>query len=122
MTELDRVLRALAALRAPQVAQEAELQLAVAVCLTDSAIAYRREAVLGRGCRIDFLTDAGIGIELKKGRPGSRSLRGQLERYAASEAVKALVVLTQKSALLPERIGGKACVQLSLNRLWGVAL
>ncbi len=122
MTELDRVLQALSTLRAPQAAQEVQLQLAVADCLTGFGIPYRREATLGRGCRIDFLTDEGIGIELKKGRPGSRSLRGQLERYAASEQVSALVVLTQKSALLPAKIGGKACVQVSLNRLWGVAL
>ena len=122
MTELDRVLQTLATLRAPQAAQEAELQLAVTMCLEDFGIPYRREAMLGRGCRIDFLTDSGIGIEIKKGRPSSRSLRGQLERYAASGQVAALVVLTQKSALLPAKIGGKACVQISLNQLWGVAL
>ena len=63
-----------------------------------------------------------MGIELKKGRPDSRSLKSQLERYAQSEKIKALVVVTQKSAAIPARIGGKVCVQVSLNRLWGIAL
>ena len=122
MTELDEVIRVLGTLRAPQAAQEAELQQAVEACLNEHGISFTREAVLGPRARIDFLTEGGIGIELKKGRPESRGLRSQLERYAASEAVQALVVLTQKSASVPARVKGKVCVQISLNRLWGVAL
>jgi len=122
VTGLDEVVRVLGALRAPQAAQEAELQQTVEDCLRESGIAFTREAVLGPRARIDFLTESGVGIELKKGRPESRSLRRQLERYAEYEKVQSLVVLTQKSALLPAKVKGKACVQISLNQLWGVAL
>ena len=122
MTELDRVIGVLSALRTPQAAQEAELQQAVEECLRENGISFLREAVLGPRARIDFLTEGGVGIELKKGRPDSRSLKNQLERYAEHEKVHALVVVTQKSASVPAKVKGKLCVQISLNRLWGVAL
>ena len=122
MTGLEQVLEALSLLRAPQAAQEADLQLAVERCLQDAGIVFHREAVLGKGARIDFLTEDGVGIELKKGRPVASGLKKQLLRYAAFDEIKAIVAVTQKTAGIPRQVGGKPCVEIGLNRLWGIAL
>ena len=62
------------------------------------------------------------GIEVKKGRPVSAQLRAQLARYLESDALDAVIVVTQRVTRLPERIDGKPVYIISLNRLWGVAL
>ena len=55
---------------------------------------------------------AGLPAELTK----------QLRRYLASDALDAVVVVTQRVTRLPHSIDGKGVYIISLNRLWGVAL
>jgi hypothetical protein len=77
------------------VASEADLQAAVEQALVLEGVSYVREAALARGERIDFLCAGGIGLELKiKGAP-SEVLR-QLQRYAASDAIRELVLATSR--------------------------
>jgi hypothetical protein len=93
------------------VASEQELQRSVAQALRVERVAFAEEVSLGAGERIDFLCEGGIGLELKiKGSPSEVLL--QLQRYAASEAVTELVLVTtriQHHAMLGSQrtVGGK---------------
>lgn len=118
---LQLVLDALEVLRSPFVLYESDLHAEVGKRLRDAGLPCEHEVRIGKGCRIDYMV-GGVGIEIKKGKPSSAELMRQLSRYAACEGVEALVVLTQRSIRLPDRVGGKPLRQLSLNRLWGVAL
>jgi hypothetical protein len=119
--EAEAVLSALSALRIPPGTPELEMHARIAAGLEAAGIVCAHEARLAPRCRIDFLAD-GIGIEVKCGKPSRRALLRQLGRYAACEEVRALILVVERSANLPARVGGKPCYCLSLNRLWGIAL
>jgi len=116
------VLSILSALRIGPDAEEMAIHRAIDEALKNAGVSFLREARLGPGDRIDFLTESGVGIEVKKGRPEPSVLRRQLGRYARWDAVKALVVIDQRAVNLPETVCGKPCYQLGLDRLWGIAL
>lgn len=118
---LSRVVEALSRLRAPFCPGEYDLHDLAAKMLSEAGIPFIHEARLSPRCRIDFLAGT-VGIEVKKGRPERKRLLRQLERYALSGQVQSLVVLVERAADLPPAIGGKPCVTLSANRMWGIAL
>ena len=119
---MDRVLAALSAMRVGFVAQEEALQQRVAAALSAAGVPFLREARLGPRCRIDFLCEGGVGVEVKRARPDRARTLAQLERYAAWDQVTSLILVSQQSVSLPRNIGGKPAVNLSLNRLWGPAV
>ncbi len=95
---------------------ERELQDAVAEILSRAGIAFEREAVLADGDRIDFLIGS-VGLEVKV-RGGLSALTRQLARYAASERVAELVVLTTpRLACLPRSLHGKP-LSAVIARAW----
>ena len=118
---LQEVVGALKRLRAPLCQGEYDLHSLVASALSQAGISYAHEVPLAPRCRIDFLV-GDVGIEIKKGKPRERQLLVQMEKYAMSPAIGALVVLVERSANLPLYVCGKPCVILSINRLWGIAL
>ncbi len=118
---LAKVIEALSRLRAPFCPGEYDLHDLAAKALSDAGIPFVHEARLLPRCRIDFLAE-GVGIEVKKGRPERKRLLRQLEGYAGSQQVMSLVVLVERAADLPPSVGGKICVTLSVNRMWGIAL
>ncbi len=118
---LTQITQALVRLRAPFCQGEYDLHALVASALLEADIPFLHEERLGPRCRIDFLAGT-VGIEVKKGKPERRQLLRQLERYALSPRVEALVVLVERKANLPGEILQKPCVTLSMNRLWGIAL
>lgn len=120
-TDLERIIAALRELRSPFALYEQDIHQAVARRLTEAGLPFTHEKVIAPGCRIDFWC-GGVGVEIKKGRPKPSALLEQLRRYAVSEEIAALVVLTQRSVRLPASVCGKPLVQLTLNQLWGVAL
>ncbi|MBR2700313.1 MAG: hypothetical protein IKE76_17165 [Clostridia bacterium] len=120
-TEIARIIDAIAAVRMPAQPEEYDIHAAVARALTEAGLEYEHEYRLGPRRRIDFRVGR-IGIEVKKGRPASAELTKQLRRYLASDALDAVIVVTQRVTRLPDRIDGKPVYILSLNRLWGVAL
>lgn len=117
----NQVLHALKALRLSPALQESQLHAAIAAVLSDAQLSYTHEAVLAPRCRIDFLCE-GIGIEVKRGRPARGVLLSQLRRYAACDAVSALILVIERTANLPATLLGKPLYVISLNRLWGVSL
>ncbi len=116
----DMVLKALSAIRAPLPKDEYDLHSLVADALQKAQIPFVHEAPLAPRCRIDFLCGK-VGIEVKRNRPDKGGTLRQLERYAASGKVKALVLVSEKSIPVPQTIGSVSVKCLSLHKLWGLA-
>ena len=119
--DMDAVAAALASVRMPAQPEEYDIHAAVARALSDAGLEFEHEYRLGPRRRIDFRVGR-VGIEVKKGRPASSELRAQLQKYLESDALDAVIVVTQRVTALPVTIGGKTVRLVSLNRLWGVAL
>jgi hypothetical protein len=118
---LEAVLSALRELRSPFALYESDIHGWVAAQLNASGLDCRHEAVIGKGCRIDFLVE-GIGIEVKKGKPSPSVVLAQLRRYAACPDIRGLVVLSQRSIRLPDTVLGVPVRVIPLSQLWGIAL
>ena len=118
---LEEVLQALMMMRAPFAPYEKDLHALVAERLTEAGLCFTHEAMIAPRCRIDFLVGT-VGIEIKKGKPDRSSLREQVTRYAASDRISALIVLSERNVSLPESLMGKPVRVIVLNSLWGVAL
>jgi hypothetical protein len=87
---------------------ELELQDGIARALTDRGVSFRREVVLSKRDRIDFMLDDGIGVEVKI--DGSVSaLTRQVFRYAELPDIRGLLVVVSaiRLANLPSQIGTK---------------
>jgi len=99
------------------VQDEDELSAAVRRLLDEAGLAYETEVRLGRDSRIDFLVD-GVGVELKVADSGAKLLR-QLDRYAASPMLDALVVVTtsRRLARVPPRLRAKPIVAVCMGGL-----
>ncbi|MCI5771491.1 MAG: DEAD/DEAH box helicase [Clostridiales bacterium] len=117
---MEGVIRALSTLRTAMAQDEYDLHALIARVLQENEIPFVHEAPLAPRCRIDFLCGR-TGIEVKRGRPNSQTLRKQAEKYLASPLLDDLVVVTERAANLPGRLAGKPVTVLSLNGLWGVA-
>lgn len=118
---IDAIVAALASVRMPAQPEEYDIHAAVAEALAEAGLKYEHEYRLGPRRRIDFRVGR-VGIEVKKGRPASSELREQLRRYLESDALDAVIVVTQRVTALPATICDKPVRLVSLNRLWGVAL
>ena len=119
--DIARILSALSAVRMPAQPEEYDIHAQVAAALGAAGLPFEHEYRLGPRCRIDFRVGR-VGIEVKKGRPASSDLTRQLRRYLASDALDAVIVVTQRVVALPGTLCGKPVHLISLNRLWGVAL
>lgn len=95
-TDPERIIAALRELRSPFALYEQDIHQAVTRRLTEAGLPFTHEKNLAPGCRIDFWC-GGVGIEIKKGKPKPSALLEQLRRYAVSEEIGTLVVLTQRS-------------------------
>ena len=119
--QISAITSALSSVRMPAMPGEYDIHGAISQALHAAGIEHIHEYRLLPRCRIDFLSGR-IGIEVKKGRPSPQALRQQLNRYLASDALDAIIVVMQRAIELPSSIGGKPVILISLNRLWGVAL
>jgi hypothetical protein len=117
----ELVLEALRAMRPPFAFYEADLHRLIGDRLVECGFTFQHEAKLGNGCRIDYLI-GDVGVEIKRGKPVMSTLRGQIARYAQSERIAGLIVVTWQSVRLPASIGGKPVYPLALAKLWGVSL
>lgn len=110
-----------AALRATRFAfaNERDLQDGIAQAFDYFGVQFTREVEIATGDRIDFLIGT-IGVEVKIGGSLANFTR-QLHRYAQSDDISALVVVTGRRRLegLPETLAGKP---IHIVGLWGDAL
>ena len=100
--------------------QEKQAQMDLEEALTVAGLPFRREVELAEGDIIDFLVGpagAVVGIEMKIKAP-RRAIYRQLNRYAASDKLQALLLLTATPMGLPEAIQGKPAYVLSLGAAW----
>lgn len=100
------------------VTTEAAAQGAIAAAVEAAGIRVEREVSLGRGGRIDLLAGE-VGIEVKIRGGNRREIMRQLERYAASDQVAALVIAS--GGAWPsgvDRAGGKPLFFASLTKGW----
>ena len=116
---MDRIIQALNSLRIPLVVDEFELQALVSGALQEHGIEFVKEARLAPRCRVDFLCEGGIAVEVKRGKPQKARLMEQLRRYASLEQVCAVILVVERTAELPKTVCGKPCRVVALNRLWG---
>jgi len=102
---------------------EARAQHRIGESLHNGGWRFVREVPLSAGDRIDFVVGdpalPGIGIEVKLRTGGGKlEIYRQLERYAASPRVSALVLMSNLSMGAPGEIGGKPLFYVSLGRAW----
>ena len=121
---MEDVMIALKSLRIGVIYEEYDLQKRIAEIFDGAGIKYEKECPLGPGNRVDFLTQNGVAVEVKKGKPNRSKLEQQVNRYAGFHTVKAVVIVVETSLRMPITItgNGKPCAVLGLQKLWGVAL
>ncbi len=121
MAELERIVDALSALRAPLQQGEYDLHRLVMDALDAASVPCAHEVKLAPRCRIDLMCGS-VGIEIKRGKVEKRRILAQLAKYADCAQVSGLILVTEKTVPVPSMIGGKPVRLVCLNRLWGIAL
>ena len=119
---LADILHALRGIRAPIQQGEYDLHDLVRASLAEAEIPCAHEVPLAPRCRIDLVCPGGIGIEIKRGQPDRKRIVMQLTRYAACGQISSLILVTERTVAVPNRIHGKPISCVCLNRLWGIAL
>ena len=117
---LDRIMDALRTIRAPLATDEYDLHQLAREALARQGIVCEHEAVLASRCRIDILCGR-IGIEIKRGKPTRSALARQLLRYVQTGALDAVIVVSELSVDLPEKLEGVPVHSIGLFKLWGIA-
>lgn len=93
---------------------EADLQRGIAQVLSASKFHVEREVQLGNLGRLDFLVNGRFAIETKIDGSAAALMR-QVSRYAQSEVVAGIVVVTDRAThRLPDQFNGKPVVVHSL--------
>lgn len=115
---IEEIIGLLKRLRLHVIKEEIEIHKQIKKLLDSEGIKYEYEYMLGRGNRIDFLLEGGIGIEVKKGRPNQTKVIKQLTRYLSFGEVNKMILVMEKTMPIPREINGKECRLISLNRLW----
>lgn len=118
---IEQIENALRVLLVPAVPGEYDLHALISCALEKAGIPSVHEARIAPRARIDFLIGS-VGIEVKKGKPEKRRLAGQLSRYLESDALSCVLVVSQKSVMLPKTVLNKPVRVLCLDKLWGVSL
>jgi len=96
---------------------EKRLQGQIGQVLDRAGVEYVREVRLSARDYPDFVVD-GVAIECKLRGHGKREIHRQLARYAACDAVGAVMLVTNVAMGLPETIEGKPAFFFSLGRGW----
>lgn len=118
MDELETILSALSKVRITA-AHESDAQEQIAAALRGAGIECEREVRLGTKDRVDILAGA-VAIEVKTKPVSGSTLWRQVQRYAAHDEVKAVVVastLHRNVAGLPEELAGTPVVPVVIGRV-----
>lgn len=108
-------------IRIPVVRLEAEVVAAIMKAFRDAGIAYEHEVTISPRCRVDLLVDGGIAVEVKKGKPNTRRVNEQVARYASSEMVTAVVLVSERGLIRHiNEAHGKPIRYVALSHNWGL--
>lgn len=122
-SRIDVILRALEGLLLHPQGKEFDIHDVIAEAIHGRGVSFEREFRLGPRCRVDFLCADGIAIEVKKGKPNGPALTAQVTRYAAFEAVSAVVIVVERCVFdAPDEVHGKPVHYVALSRNWGISL
>jgi len=120
---LESVVGIARGIRLPPVRLEAEVVQALGEALTAVGIAYEREVTVAPRCRVDFLVEGGVAIEVKKGKPNTKSVAAQVRRYAAGEDVTAVVLVSERGLVYHiDEAHGKPIRYVALSKNWGLTI
>lgn len=119
--QMDQIMAALQVIRSPLIQGEYDLHRLVQDALTAQGIIPLHEYPVAPRARVDFFWE-GIGVEIKRGKPAPSQLLPQLRRYAASPLIQGLILISERSVVLPGTLLGKPIRTLCLHRLWGISL
>lgn len=96
-----------------RISNEAWLQHDIEAALNKAGIDYAREKRLSPADRPDFMCGT-VAIEAKA-RYAKRSIYRQLERYAAHDAVSAIILVSGTAMGMPAEINGKPVLVVSIG-------
>lgn len=96
---------------------EKALQAALADRLNEAGIAHDRERHLSPVHVVDFLVD-GVAVECKLRGASKRAIYRQVRRYADSDEVRAVLLVTNTAMGLPAEIKGCPTYVVSLGEAW----
>ncbi len=121
---IQNVINVISKLRIAVMPDEYLLQQKIAEILKAGNINFSKEYYLGKGSRVDFMTNDRIVIEVKKGKPNRTMLISQINRYAEYDDVDGIIIVVETSIRDPITVtnNGKPCKIIGLRKLWGIAL
>lgn len=121
--DVEDVVNAMMDIRLDPIRLESDVVGAIKKSLTKRGIQYKTEVVIGPRCRVDLLIDGGIVVEVKKGKPNSNTVMKQVERYSASDMVKAVILVSERGlARHLDEANGKPIKYIALSKNWGFAI
>lgn len=118
---LDRIVAALGNLRLHATVSEQHIHRDIGEALDRAGIKHEHEVKLRPRCRVDFLCDGGVAIEVKRGKQHTGRVEAQVARYAASPKVSAVVLVLERNLIhTPAGAHGKPVRVVSLATNWGI--
>lgn len=123
MDDLIKIIGVLKTIRIGVVRLESDVVSEIESKFKNAGIEYKTEVKIDQRSRVDILTENGIAIEVKKGKPNTRLVSLQIKKYAESEKVRAIILVSERGLCkhLTES-SGKPVEYVSLASNWGVAL
>lgn len=118
---MKRVIEILRGIKLDPVWLESEIVKVISEELIFGGIPHAIEVRIAPHCRIDILTYDGIGIEVKKGKPNTGAVARQLQRYAVSDMVKGLILVSERGLFsVIAEAHGKPVEYIALVHNWGI--
>ena len=119
--EIKQIMDVLSTIKISNTLYETQIHQEIKKALLDRGINFRHEYKILTRKRFDFWIN-GIVLEVKKRKPVKISLLNQLNRYTKVPAVKAIIVVLERSIDLPKSMNEKPIFVKSLNQNWGLAI
>jgi hypothetical protein len=120
---VESILSILKSIRIGVVRLESEIVSEVEKRIAEAKISFAREVTVSPGCRVDILAYGGIVIEVKKGKPNARAVAAQIRRYANSDKVNAVILVSERGLVQHlNEANGKPVKYVSLSSNWGMTI
>jgi len=121
MILLDRITDAMGAICLHSTRLEADVVAAIMSTLQDAVLSFEREVWVAPRCRVDIVVEGCIVIEVKRGKPNTKTVSKQVRRYAAGDGVEAVVLVSERGLVHHiNEAHGKPVRYVALSRNWGL--
>jgi hypothetical protein len=119
---LDQILEAVRGIKVPVVRLESQVVDAIKEALNEDGIEFESEVTVAPRCRVDLFVEGSIVIEVKKGKPNSRSVAAQVSRYASGKDVRAVILVSERGLVHHiTEAHGKPVKYVALSKNWGLS-